>query len=149
MVCSLWMRLYERFRPYMLVKLNHDVGIEVNLPGLPPNVVGIEPTYMTHTKGSKMVIFSQFPISLTYAITDYKCQGQTFNWVIVDLKKPSGPCPSASPYVQLSHARTRNRLSILRPFSLDELLTPLPEALQLELNGKRRRPKRPKLCTCN
>jgi hypothetical protein len=118
---------------YMLIRLNHDVGIDINLPGLPPSVVGIEPVSMTYTKGNKKVSFSQFPVSLAYAITDYKCQGQTFNWVVVDLKKPSGPCPSTSPYVQLCRARTRDRLSILRPFSPDELLSPLPEALKLEL----------------
>jgi len=32
---------------YMLVKLNHDVGVEIALPGLPPSVVGIEPMSLT------------------------------------------------------------------------------------------------------
>ena len=114
----------------MLIKLNHDVGVDVNLPGLPPSVVGIEPIQdMVYTERNKTVKFTQSPISLAYAITDYKCQGQTFNWVIVDLKEPSGRCPSASPYVQLSRARTGYRLSILRPFSPDELLCPLSEEL--------------------
>jgi len=126
---------------YMLVKLKHDVGVNVNLPGLPPSVVGIEPIKMTYAKGKKTVSFLQFPVSLAYAITDYKCQGKTFNWVIVDLKKPSGPCPSASPYIQLSRARTRDRLSILRPFSPDELLSPLPEALKLELSWQEQKAK--------
>lgn len=118
----------------MLIKLNHDVGVEISLPGLPPNVVGIEPTEdIKYRERNKSVSFTQFPISLAYAITDYKCQGQTFNWVIIDLKKPGGCSPSASPYVQLSRARTRQCLSILRPFSPDELLTPLPEELQLEI----------------
>lgn len=125
----------------MLVRLKHDVGVDVRLPGLPPSVVGIEPTQMTYTKGNKTVTFIQFPASLAYAITDYRCQSQTFNWVIVDLKKPSGPCPSASPYVQLSRARTRDRLSILRPFSPDELLSPLPEALKLELTWQEQKAK--------
>jgi hypothetical protein len=52
-----------------------------------------------------------------------------------------GPCPSASPYVQLSRARTRIRLSILRPFSPDELLSPLPEALKLELSWQEQKAK--------
>src|SRR6266496_6828278 len=111
---------------YMLVKLKHDVSINVNLPGLPPSILGIELIKMLYTKGNKMVSFLQFPVSLAYMITDYKCQGQAFCWVIVDLKKPIGPCPSTSPYVQLSRARTRDRLSILCPFSPDELLSPLP-----------------------
>ena len=124
----------------MLVKLNHDVGVPVNFPGLPPSVIGIQPTEgMRYTNRNKSVTFTQFPVSLAYAITDYKCQGQTFNWVIVDLKKPTGLCPSASPYVQLSRARARHRLSILRPFSTDELLSPLPEELQLELKWQEQR----------
>ena len=124
---------------YMLIRLNHDVGVDVNLPGLPPSVVGIEPVTTTYTKGNKKASFLQFSISLAYAITDYKCQGQTFNWVIVDIKKPSGPCPSTSPYVQLSRARMRDRLSILRPFSPDELLSPYPEALKLELKWQQQK----------
>ena len=51
----------------------------------------------------------------------------------MDLKKPAGRCPSTSPYVQLSRARISHRLSILRPFSPDELLSPPPEELILEL----------------
>ena len=117
----------------MLIKLKYDVGVDVNLPGLPPSVIGIELKDITYTEGNKSVTFSQFPVSLAYAITDYRCQGHTFDWVIVDLKKPRGRCPSASPYVQLSRARTRHRLSILRPFSPDELYSPLAEELQIEL----------------
>ena len=66
--------------------------------------------------------YIQFPTTLAYAITDYKCQGQTFEWVIVDLKKLNrGSSPTFSPYVQLSRAKTRACLSILRPFDPAEL----------------------------
>jgi hypothetical protein len=61
---------------YMLVKLKHDVGIQIALPGLPSSVVGIEPvetTYRPTTGKGKVVTFFQFPVSLAYAITDYKC----------------------------------------------------------------------------
>lgn len=130
----------------MLIKLNHNVDIHVNLSDLPPSVVGIEPSEnIRYTKGKKSITFTQFPVSLAYAITDYKCQGQTFNWVIVDLKKPAGRCPSTSPYVQLSRARTRHRLSILRPFSPDELLSPLPEELKLELKWQEEKAKETEL----
>ena len=33
---------------YMLIKLKHDVGVEIALPGLPPSVVGIEPKLLTY-----------------------------------------------------------------------------------------------------
>ena len=118
----------------MLVKLKHDIGIEIALPGLPPSVIGIEPQLSTYNAGhGKKVSFTQFPVTLAYAITDYKCQGQTFEWVIVDLKKPSGRSPKSSPYVQLSRAQTRSRLSILRPFTIDELTSDLPNELVMEL----------------
>ena len=32
---------------YMLVKLKHDVGVQVALPRLPPSVIGIEPALLT------------------------------------------------------------------------------------------------------
>ncbi len=89
---------------YMLVKLKHDIGIEIALPGLPPSVVSIKPMSLTYKASlGKAMTYSQFPITLTYVITDYKCQGQMFRWVIVDLKKPNGGySPTSSPYIQLS-----------------------------------------------
>ena len=120
---------------YMLVKLKHDVGVEISFPGLPPSVIGIEPVSLTYNAGrGKAVTYFQFPVTLAYAITDYKCQGQTFTWVVVDLKKPSGGySPTSSPYVQLSRAKTRDRLSILRPFDPAELQSPLSKDLLAEL----------------
>ena len=120
---------------YMLVKLKHDIGVEISLPGLPPSVIGIEPVSLTYNAGrGKAVTYFQIPIMLAYAITDYKCQGQTFTWVIVDLKKPSGGySPTSSPYVQLSHAKTRDCLSILHPFDPTELWSSLSKHLLAEL----------------
>ena len=121
---------------YMLIKLKHDVGVQVAFPGLPPSVIGIKPVSLTsYTSDGKKITYTQFPATLAYAITDYKCQGQTFTWVIVDLKKPEGRgnSPTSSAYVQLSRARTRNSLSILRPFDPAELTSKLPEELLKEL----------------
>ena len=119
----------------MLVKLKHDVGVEVSLPGLPSSVVGIEPVSLTYNGGrGKAVTYFQFPVTLAYAITDYKCQGQTLTWVVVDLKKPSGGySPTSSAYVQLPRAKIRDRLSILRPFDPAELRSPLSKDLLTEL----------------
>jgi hypothetical protein len=128
---------------YMLVKLKHDVGVEIALPGLPPSVVGIEPMSLTYKAGlGKAVTYSQFPVTLAYAITDYKCQGQTFRWVIVDLKKPNGGySPISSPYVQLSRAKTLASLSILRPFDPAELRSPLSKNLLAELQWQAQKAK--------
>jgi hypothetical protein len=67
-----------------------------------------------------------------YAITDFKCQGRTFDCVLCDIEKPRvGPAPSTSAYVQLSRARSLQRVSIMRPFNVDELSMPLsPELLE-------------------
>ena len=128
---------------YMLVKLKHDVGVEVALPGLPPSVIGIESISLTYNAGhGKRMTYFQFPVTLAYAITDYKCQGQTFMWVIVDLKKPNGGySPSSSSYVQLSRAKTRAGLSILRPFDPAELRSPLPKDLLEELEWQAQKAK--------
>jgi hypothetical protein len=63
-------------------------------------------------------------------------------WVIVDLKKPSeGYSPTTSPYVQLSRAKTRAGLSILRPFDPGELRSPLPQDLLAELEWQAQKAK--------
>ena len=120
---------------YMLVKLLHEVDVNVSIPGLPPSVVAIEPAEFRYNgRDSKYVKFIQFPFTLAYAMTDYKCQGQTFDWLIVDLKKPPiGFSTVCSPYVQLSRVKALNQLSIIRPFNADELRTPLSIPLQEEL----------------
>ena len=128
----------------MLIKLKHDVGVEIALPGLPPSVVGIEPKLLTYKLAGlgKAATYSQFPVTLAYAITDYKCQGQTFKWVVVDLKKPNGGySPTSSPYVQLSRAKTLASLSILRPFDPGELRTPLSKDLLAELEWQAQKAK--------
>ena len=75
-----------------------------------------------------------FPVTLAYAITDFKCQGRTFNWVLCDIEKPrNGPTPTTSAYVQLSRATSLQHVSIMRPFDVDELSKPLPSELLEEL----------------
>ena len=58
--------------------------------------------------------------------------------MLIDLKKPaSGFSPNASPYVQLSRGTSLDRLSIMRPFDIDELRTPLPVELLKELEWEK------------
>ena len=86
--------------------------------------------------------YSQFPITLAYAITDYKCQGQMFRWVVVDLKKPNGGySPTSSPHVQLSRAKTLTSLSILRHFDPVEFRSPLSKNLLPELEWQAQKAK--------
>jgi len=121
---------------YMLVKLVHDPGIEVALPGLPRTVVPIEPGKFTFgSLSGRHATLRQFPVTLAYAITDYKCQSQTMSRVIVDIKKPRarGSYSPTSAYVQLSRSIARNRVSIMRPFDERDLWEPLPAELIEEL----------------
>jgi len=123
----------------MLVRLMHDPGFAVHLPGLPPNVVPIDTEKFTHYKqGGGKATMSQFPVTLAYAITDYKCQGKTFSAVVCDLKRPSGLSAPTSGYVQLSRARTLQKVSIMRPFDEEELRRPLDQDLLEELAWQER-----------
>ena len=126
----------------MLVKLKHDIGIDIALPGLPPSLIGIEPALLTYNGShGKTITYFQFPITVAYAITNNKYQGQEFTWVIVDLKKPSGHSAASSPYVQPSRAKTLARLSILRPFDPAELQSDLSKYLLAELEWQTQKAK--------
>ena len=122
---------------YMLVKLLQDPRAAISLPGLPTGVIPIETVKFTYCKPHGQVSLEQFPVTLAYVITDYKCQGNTFRWVIVDIKTPagfgSGPTSAISAYVQLSRATSLDRLSIMRPFDPEDLRRPLPSELVDEL----------------
>lgn len=118
---------------YMLVQVADS---SVSIPDLPSSVVPIHPVQFTrYFKSKHSVVFRQFPVTLAFAITDYKCQGETYSeGMIVDIKKPSfGSCSAAAPYVQLSRAQRLDRFSIMRPFDPDELRTPLSQSLREEL----------------
>ena len=79
--------------------------------------------------------YKQFPVTLAYAITDYKCQGETFSdGLLADLQTPpTGSTEAASLYVQLSRVQSLAQLSIMRDFDLTELQKPLSADLEKEL----------------
>jgi hypothetical protein len=121
----------------MSVKMLHDTDGLIHVSTLPTSVLPIAPAKFTHNDGhDKKAKLTQFPVTLAYAITDYKCQGKTFQYVVVDLKKPTGCGVSAptSAYVQLSRATDLDRVSIMRPFDIAELTTPFPQDLIDELD---------------
>lgn len=130
---------------YMLIKVHHDIGVPIHLPGLPPGVLKLEPCLTTCNTAEGAVSFLQFPVSLAYAITDYKCQSKTLPWVVVDIASPPGFSPAASAYVQLSRATRRDQLSILREFTLKELQIPFSESLKRELEWQKTKAEETKL----
>ena len=103
-----------------------------------PRAASISRSYQTvsfkYGSKGKNVTLEQFPVTLAYAITDYKCQGRTFPWVIVYLKRPRrGKWSAMSAYVQLSRAIARHHVSIIRPFDDKDLREPLEPELVKEL----------------
>jgi len=120
---------------YMLIRLHSDNEEVIHIPGLPINVVPIWPESFRYSLGyGRWARIKQFPITLAYAITDFKCQSQTYEWLRVDIKRPhTGAASVMSPYVQLSRGQAFQRLSILRPFDPDDLRAPIPEDLVVEM----------------
>src|SRR5436190_7597318 len=120
---------------YMLIRLHSDNEEVIHIPGLPVNVVPIWPESFRYSLGhGRWARIKQFPVTLAYAITDFKYQGQTYEWLRVDIKKPhTGAASVMSPYIQLSRGQAFQRLSILRPFDPDDLRAPIPEDLVVEM----------------
>jgi hypothetical protein len=114
----------------------------VNVPGktfqigqFPLGVFPLPTCSLTFRRGKRKVTFNQFPVTLAYAVTDYKSQGETYyDGLLMDLRKPlTGSTEAASLYVQLSRVQTLQQLSIMREFDPAELRTPLWNNLVHEL----------------
>lgn len=124
---------------YMLVRIVEGPGSDIQLSDLPTGVVPLTPVKFTVNEKGRSVTLLQFPVTLGYAITDYKCQGSTYkNILVLDLRKPGyGSSPAASAYVQLSRARSLDQVYILRSFDPKELTIPLSEHLAAELEWEK------------
>ena len=119
---------------FMLVEIPES---KVKIGELPVGVVPLQRRSITFRipKTSTSATYLQFPVTLAYAITDYKCQGETYSdGLLTDLQKPPiGSTQAASLYVQLSRVRSLDQLSIMRDFDPDELRKPLSADLIKEL----------------
>lgn len=106
----------------------------------PPGVFPLPTVSLTFSRGKRKATFNQFPVTLAYATTDYKCQGETYFYgLLTDLRKPlTGSTEAASLYVQLSRVQSLQQLSIMRDFDPEELRVPLPENLIHELEWEER-----------
>jgi len=64
---------------YMLVRLQRNADEVIQISGLPVNVVPIWPESFKYNSGhGRWARLRQFPVTLAYAITDFKCQSQTY-----------------------------------------------------------------------
>ena len=114
---------------YVLVQMNRTKASTLN--GLQPGVLPITPLSRTFTitaaNGSKTTVTrQQLPITPAYAFTDYRSQGQTIEYCIVDIgSPPSGRLTPFNAYVALSRSRGQNNIRLLRDFD-DRLFTQHP-----------------------
>ncbi|KAF8798659.1 hypothetical protein BYT27DRAFT_7218459 [Phlegmacium glaucopus] len=89
--------------------------------GVAPGIIPISPTLLKFNvevdRQKVKIERRQIAIVPGYAFTDYKSQGQTLEYVIVDIAKPpSGSLSPFSVYVTLSRSRGRKMIRILREF---------------------------------
>jgi ATP-dependent exoDNAse (exonuclease V) alpha subunit len=108
---------------YILVKLDRTRA--TRLEGLEERTIPLEPSMAKYriklATGTKMVTRTitrrQFSITPAYAFTDYRSQGQTIPYVIVDIAKlPSGTLSLFNLYVALSRSSGRGTIRLLREF---------------------------------
>lgn len=99
-------------------------GSKVRIEGLEEDVVPIFPqkeTLYVQTKKQKTLSVqrTQLPILPAYAFTDYKSQGQTLDFVVVDLASAGRSLESA--YVMISRATSLENVMVLRDFPLERI----------------------------
>ena len=128
--------IHLRYPPrYVLVRLARTKA--PCLENLPQNVIPIVPVKKTFTitkNGTKTTVTRyQLPLTLAYAFTDYRSQGQTLEPVIVDIGPPPfGHLTPFNIYVALSRGTGRNSIRLLRDFDETLLQHHPSEYLRLE-----------------
>jgi hypothetical protein len=109
---------------YILVRLSRTRATK--LEGLEEAVIPVEPAsikYQIKIKNTQNKIITrtvtrrQFPMTAAYSFTDYRSQGQTLPFVIVDIgRTPTGTLTLFNLYVALSRSSGRSTIRLLRDF---------------------------------
>jgi hypothetical protein len=120
---------------YVLVKLERTKA--PGFDGLPKNVIPIIPVKKSFTINKNQnkisVTRSQLPLTLAYAFTDYRSQGQTLLPVIIDIAPPPyGHLTPFNIYVAFSRGTGRENIRLLRDFDYTLLQHHPSEFLRLE-----------------
>jgi ATP-dependent exoDNAse (exonuclease V), alpha subunit - helicase superfamily I member len=126
-----------QFPPAMILfKPNEDS--QQTFPNVEKGYIPIFPSEATFTihpspKKTKSITRRQLAVDSAYSFTDYRSQGQTLEYVIIDIgHPPKGPLSPFNAYVALSRSRGRQNIRLLRDFD-DSLFTHHPcEALRDE-----------------
>jgi hypothetical protein len=124
--------------PPAMVLFKPDGGTDISFEGLEPGIVPITPSAcmfdLKMGKDVHKIRRLQLAITAGYAFTDYKSQGQTIEYVIIDIgKPPSGSLSPFSTYVALSRSRGRDTIRLLRDFDENLFTTHPSEALRIEM----------------
>ena len=119
----------------MLIKLHRTKA--PSLAGLAPNLIPIELVkknfVINKNSIKKTVNRTQLPLTLTYAFTDYRSQGQTLYPVIIDVGRPPfGHLTPFNMYVAPSRGTGRDNIWLLRDFDPTLLQQHPREYLRLE-----------------
>lgn len=125
--------------PPVMILFEPDKKTELKFPGLPAGIIPLTPSvakFVVTDRTRKKVSISrrQYAMTAGYAFTDYKAQGQTIEYVIIDIgKPPTGSLSAFSVYVALSRSRGRNTIRLLRDFDPNLFQNHPSEALRLEM----------------
>lgn len=125
--------------PPAMILFKPDKGTNLIFPGLPPGVIPLTPSLARfsvtgRTEKVFKIIRRQYAMTAGYAFTDYKSQGQTIEYVIIDIgKPPTGTLSPFSVYVALSRSRGRNTIRLLRNFDINLFQNHPSEALRTEM----------------
>ena len=120
--------------PPALILFKPDKGTKLIFQGLPQGVIPLTPSLakfsVTERTEKKKISRHQYAMTAGYAFTDYKSQGQTIEYVIINIgKPPTGILSPFSIYVALSQSRGRNTIHLLRDFDVNLFQNHPSEAL--------------------
>ena len=125
--------------PPAMVLFKPDHGTHARFADIPAGLVPITPSttrFTIKTDDNRVfhIKWRRLPTTAAYAFTDYKSQGQTIEYVIVDIgDPPTGHMSPFGVYVALSRSRGRGTIRLLRDFN-EKLFTHHPsEDLRLEM----------------
>jgi ATP-dependent exoDNAse (exonuclease V) alpha subunit len=110
-----------RYPPAMIL-FRPDKNTMLMFAGLPSGIIPLTPsvakfTTTGRTENKFKISRRQYAMTAGYAFTNYKSQGQTIEYVIIDIgKPPTGTLSPFSVYMALSWSRGRDTIRLLQNF---------------------------------